>query len=119
MTGLVLIHWRYNHDFPGISPLGISSLRLQQPGNGGAKEMLLCAGREKEAIVISMVRSNPSGEVGFLSDQRRMNVAVTRARRHVALVCDSETVSKDPFLGRLVKYFEEHGTYISAAELAP
>ena len=47
-------------------------------------------GREKEAIVISMVRSNASGEVGFLSDRRRMNVAVTRARRHVALVCDRQ-----------------------------
>lgn len=46
-----------------------------------------------------------------------MNVAVTRARRHVALVCDSETVSKDDFLGRLVSYVEEHGHYESAAEL--
>lgn len=76
-------------------------------------------GREKEAIVISMVRSNSKGEVGFLSDQRRMNVAVTRARRHCAVVCDSETVSHDPFLKRLVAYFEAHGDYISAAELVP
>jgi ATP-dependent RNA/DNA helicase IGHMBP2 len=57
--------------------------------------------------------------VGFLADARRMNVAVTRARRHVALVCDSETVSKDAFLGRLVAYVEEHGHYESAAELVP
>ncbi|KAK9808936.1 hypothetical protein WJX72_006613 [[Myrmecia] bisecta] len=71
-------------------------------------------GREKEAIVISMVRSNSTGEVGFLSDNRRMNVAVTRARRHCALVCDTETVSKDPFLGRLVQYFTDHGAYLSA-----
>eukprot|EP00878_Enallax_costatus_P023460 GHUV01024954.1.p1 GENE.GHUV01024954.1~~GHUV01024954.1.p1 ORF type:complete len:171 (+),score=59.39 GHUV01024954.1:842-1354(+) len=74
-------------------------------------------GREKEAIVISMVRSNASGQVGFLADCRRMNVAVTRARRHVALVCDSETVSKDAFLGRLISYVEEQGHYESAAEL--
>ena len=48
---------------------------------------------------------------------RRMNVAVTRARRHCAVVCDSETVSKDPFLARLVAYMEAHGAYVSAAEL--
>ena len=76
-------------------------------------------GREKEAIIISMVRCNDAREVGFLSDRRRMNVAVTRARRHCAIVCDSETVSGDAFLARLVKYFEAHGEYASAAELLP
>ena len=74
-------------------------------------------GREKEALVISMVRSNKDREVGFLSDQRRMNVAVTRARRHCAIICNSETVSTDPFLQRLVQYFEQHGDYRSADEL--
>lgn len=73
-------------------------------------------GREKEAIIISMVRSNNKQEVGFLSDQRRMNVAVTRARRHCCLVCDTVTVSSHGFLKRLVKYFEEHGEYLSASE---
>lgn len=74
-------------------------------------------GREKEAIVISMVRSNAQGQVGFLADSRRMNVAITRARRHCALVCDSETVSHDAFLKRLVAWFEERGEYASAQEL--
>ena len=75
-------------------------------------------GREKEAVVISAVRSNPRGEVGFLSDVRRMNVAVTRARRHCCLVCDTETVGrKNEFLHRLVAHFEARGEYISAAEL--
>ena len=46
-----------------------------------------------------------------------MNVAVTRARRHCCLICDSECVSKDAFLGRLVQYFETNGAYLSAAEL--
>lgn len=50
---------------------------------------------------------------------RRMNVAVTRARRHCAIVCHTETVSKDPFLGRLVEYLEANGMYLSAAELVP
>ncbi|CAD6205759.1 unnamed protein product [Miscanthus lutarioriparius] len=73
-------------------------------------------GREKEAIIISMVRSNSKKEVGFLSDHRRMNVAVTRARRQCCLVCDAETVSNDRFLKRLVEYFEENGEYLSASE---
>ncbi|XP_077254199.1 DNA-binding protein isoform X2 [Tasmannia lanceolata] len=73
-------------------------------------------GREKEAIIISMVRSNSKKEVGFLSDHRRMNVAVTRARRQCCLVCDTETVSHDSFLKHLVEYFEEHGEYLSASE---
>lgn len=73
-------------------------------------------GREKEAIIISMVRSNTNKEVGFLSDRRRMNVAVTRARRQCCLICDTETVSSDSFLKRLVEYFEEHGEYLSATE---
>ncbi|XP_015579403.2 DNA-binding protein SMUBP-2 isoform X2 [Ricinus communis] len=73
-------------------------------------------GREKEAIIISMVRSNSKKEVGFLSDRRRMNVAVTRARRQCCLVCDTETVTSDGFLKRLIEYFEEHGEYLSAAE---
>ncbi|KAK9986728.1 hypothetical protein SO802_031679 [Lithocarpus litseifolius] len=73
-------------------------------------------GREKEAIIISMVRSNTKKEVGFLSDRRRMNVAVTRARRQCCLVCDTETVSSDGFLKRLIEYFEEHAEYLSASE---
>ncbi|CAL0310057.1 unnamed protein product [Lupinus luteus] len=73
-------------------------------------------GREKEAIIISMVRSNSKKEVGFLSDRRRMNVAVTRARRHCCLVCDTDTVTGDGFLKRLIEYFEENGEYQSASE---
>ena len=74
-------------------------------------------GREKEAIIISTVRSNENNEVGFLSDARRMNVAVTRARKHVTLICNCETVSKDSFLANLVQYFEENGELVSSAQL--
>ncbi|KAH9962122.1 P-loop containing nucleoside triphosphate hydrolase protein [Russula dissimulans] len=49
-------------------------------------------GREKEAVVISLVRSNDKREVGFLKDERRLNVAMTRARRHLCVVGDSSTV---------------------------
>ena len=73
-------------------------------------------GREVEALVISCVRSNADGNVGFLSDVRRMNVAVTRARRHCALIADSETLRSDAFLGRLCDWFEAHGDLMSAAQ---
>lgn len=73
-------------------------------------------GREKEAIIISMVRSNDSREVGFLADNRRMNVAVTRARRQCCIVCDSDTVSHDPFLKRMLDYMEKNGELLSAME---
>ncbi|KAH9507926.1 DNA-binding protein SMUBP-2 [Bulinus truncatus] len=66
-------------------------------------------GREKEAVVISMVRSNPTGEVGFLAEKRRINVAVTRARRHLTVICDTETVCHDSFIKSLVDYMTEKG----------
>ena len=74
-------------------------------------------GREKEAILLSLVRSNPRGEVGFLADRRRLNVAVTRARRHVVIVGDSATISSNAFLAGLVEYCEKAGEYRSAWEL--
>ncbi|KAF8186355.1 P-loop containing nucleoside triphosphate hydrolase protein, partial [Pholiota molesta] len=49
-------------------------------------------GREKEAVIISLVRSNDTREVGFLKEKRRMNVAMTRAKRHLCVVGDSSTV---------------------------
>jgi DNA polymerase alpha-associated DNA helicase A len=51
-------------------------------------------GREKEAVVVSTVRSNPEHEVGFLGEKRRLNVAMTRPKRHLCVVGDSETISK-------------------------
>ncbi len=68
-------------------------------------------GREKEAVVISLVRSNPRGEIGFLSNVRRMNVALTRARRKLIVIGDSATLSSDPFFARMITYFEEIGAY--------
>jgi predicted DNA helicase len=73
-------------------------------------------GREKEAVVVSLVRSNREGEIGFLSDVRRMNVALTRARRKLIVVGDSATVSAHPFYQRLVNYFEAIGAYHSVWE---
>ncbi|XP_016320927.1 DNA-binding protein SMUBP-2-like [Sinocyclocheilus anshuiensis] len=73
-------------------------------------------GREKEAVVLSLVRSNRKGEVGFLAEDRRINVAVTRARRQLVVVCDSQTVRKHDFLKSLVDYMSEHGEVRTAFE---
>jgi superfamily I DNA and/or RNA helicase len=68
-------------------------------------------GREKEAVVISLVRSNPEKEIGFLSDIRRMNVALTRARRKLIVIGDSATISAHPFYVALLEHFDQIGAY--------
>lgn len=76
-------------------------------------------GGEREAVVISLVRSSARGGmggIGFLRDERRLNVAVTRAKRHCAVICDSETVTQDRFLKGLVDWMEKKGEYRSGAE---
>lgn len=68
-------------------------------------------GREKEVVLISLVRSNPTGEIGFLGDVRRTNVAMTRARRKLLVVGDSATLAGHPFYHRMLDYFEQSGAY--------
>ncbi|GAM39967.1 DNA polymerase alpha-associated DNA helicase [Talaromyces pinophilus] len=66
-------------------------------------------GREKEAIVVSLVRSNEKHEVGFLGEKRRLNVAMTRPKRHLCVCGDSETISKgSKFLKNWMAFLEEH-----------
>src|SRR5207245_9702400 len=71
-------------------------------------------GREKEAVVVSLVRSNPVGELGFVADIRRINVALTRARKKLIVVGDSATIARHPFHEGLVKYAERAGAWRSA-----
>lgn len=73
-------------------------------------------GREKEAILISLVRSNEDGEIGFLAEVRRMNVALTRARRKLLVIGDSATLSGDAFYALLFEYIEKNGTYATVWE---
>ncbi len=73
-------------------------------------------GREMEAIIISLVRSNREGQIGFLAETRRMNVALTRARRKLIVIGDSATIGNDPFYGRLLDYFDAIGAYHSVWE---
>ena len=73
-------------------------------------------GREKEAVIISTVRSNGKGEIGFLGDERRMNVALTRAKRKLIVIGDSATLGSSAFFGQLLEYFQTHGKYRSVFE---
>ncbi len=56
-------------------------------------------GQERDIIAITLTRSNPQGEIGFLSDIRRMNVGMTRGRRKLLLVGDSSTLGRHRFFG--------------------
>ncbi len=73
-------------------------------------------GREKEIVIVSLVRSNEKGEVGFLDDTRRMNVAMTRARRLLIVIGDSATIGRHPFYSAFLEYVEKNGSYRSAWE---
>jgi superfamily I DNA and/or RNA helicase len=70
-------------------------------------------GREKEAVIISLVRSNPEGEIGFLADVRRMNVAMTRARRKLLIIGNSATLSNHSFYRDLLSHCESARAYRS------
>ncbi|MFL5390487.1 MAG: AAA domain-containing protein [Myxococcales bacterium] len=71
-------------------------------------------GREKEAVVVTLVRSNDEGDLGFLADIRRMNVALTRARKKLVVIGDSATVSRHPFYEAFFRDAEENGAWRSA-----
>ena len=74
-------------------------------------------GQERDVIAISMVRSNDIGEIGFLGDERRMNVAMTRARKKLIMTGDSATLSNNAFFSKLLDYIQEVNAYKSAYEL--
>jgi ATP-dependent RNA/DNA helicase IGHMBP2 len=73
-------------------------------------------GQERDVIYISLVRSNTKSEIGFLTDYRRMNVAMTRARMKLVVIGDSGTVGNDKFYKEFLEYVEAEGTYRSAWE---
>lgn len=73
-------------------------------------------GREKEVVLITLTRSNDRGEIGFLADTRRTNVALTRARRKLIVIGDSSTLGGNEFYGRMLEYFESENAYRSVFE---
>jgi superfamily I DNA and/or RNA helicase len=71
-------------------------------------------GREKEAIVLDLVRSNPQGQIGFLADVRRTNVAITRARSFLLVIGDSATLAGHEYYKNLIEFAQATGAWQSA-----
>lgn len=74
-------------------------------------------GQERDIIYISLVRSNEKSVIGFLADTRRMNVAITRAKKKLVIIGDSGTIGTHPFYEKFLDYVNEIGAYRSAFEL--
>lgn len=69
-------------------------------------------GQERDVIFISLVRANEDGQIGFLSDLRRMNVAITRARMKLVVLGDASTLGKHAFYRKLIGYIREKGKIV-------
>ncbi|QEM04421.1 AAA family ATPase [Mucilaginibacter rubeus] len=75
-------------------------------------------GQERDVVYVSLTRSNTNGEIGFLNDIRRMNVAMTRARKKLVMIGDSSTLAYAPFYGDMISYAEQLNGYQSAWDYA-
>lgn len=75
-------------------------------------------GREKEVIVLSFVRSNPKRVLGFVENKRRLNVAVTRAKKLLAVVANTKTVGSCKIINDLLKHIKANGIYESGETYA-
>ncbi len=69
-------------------------------------------GREKDLIIISLVRSNKNKNIGFLSDEKRLNVSLTRAKKHLIIIGDRENFSKNKIFNELWSFIKEEGRYL-------
>ena len=96
-----------------VSPYAgqVTSAKEMLPRNMRISTIDSFQGQEKEVIILSLVRSNDDGEIGFLKDYRRMNVAITRAKEKLFVIGDSATIGADPFYNAFLSYVEKHGNY--------
>jgi len=74
-------------------------------------------GREKDIIILSFVRSNREGKIGFLMDERRLNVSLTRARMKLIAIGDSETLSNLRLYSQMIEHFKNKGCFMSSEVL--
>jgi ATP-dependent RNA/DNA helicase IGHMBP2 len=102
----------YRQQVNCIEALRISNLVIQPQ----VQTIDAFQGQERDVIMVSLVRCNDKGEIGFLKDYRRMNVAMTRARRKLVIVGDSATLGNDRFYSALIDHCQQMGAYRSAWE---
>ncbi|MDQ3279243.1 MAG: AAA domain-containing protein, partial [Bacteroidota bacterium] len=108
----------YRHQVEVLKELVLSDMALQEVAPALSVNTIdSFQGQERDAVFISMTRSNADSAIGFLSDIRRMNVAMTRARKKLVVVGDSATLSQFPFYGDFIQYAQEQEGYQSAWEL--
>jgi superfamily I DNA and/or RNA helicase len=109
-----------NHGIAVISPYRAQVTRMQETlkdlPNLEVNTIDSFQGQEADVVYISLVRSNAAGEIGFLKDYRRMNVAMTRARKGLIVIGDSATLANDPFYAQWMDWVEKSGGYVSAWE---
>lgn len=87
-----------------ISPYSDQVNLIQNKTSVEVKSVDGFQGREKEIIIISTVRSNKNGNIGFLKDLRRLNVAITRAKRKLIIIGNVKTLNENPTYSRLIKF---------------
>jgi superfamily I DNA and/or RNA helicase len=108
----------YRHQVEALKELVAGEPLLQEVGASLSVNTIdSFQGQERDAVFISLTRSNADATIGFLSDIRRMNVAMTRARKKLVVVGDSATLSQFPFYADFIQYAQEHEAYQSAWEL--
>ncbi|MEO0249450.1 MAG: AAA domain-containing protein, partial [candidate division WOR-3 bacterium] len=95
----------------------VKLLREILPGGVEARTVDGFQGREKEVIILSLVRSNPVGRIGFLNDRRRLNVAITRAKRKLIVIGDARTLSSDRVYRDFVEWAGERGLLLGLGDL--
>lgn len=89
-----------------ISPYADQVKLIQEKCEVEVKTVDGFQGREKEIIIISNVRSNKNGNIGFLNDLRRLNVAITRAKRKLIIIGNKNTLKTNPTYSKLIQYLE-------------
>lgn len=110
----------HENDIAVIAPYGAQVRRLRHRIDRRGIEIDTVdgfQGREKEVVILTMVRSNEIGEIGFLSEVRRTNVAITRAKRKLIIIGDSATLGRNEFYAAMLDYFEDQNAYGTVWEL--